>query len=93
MKLADVIFACALLSIPVAALADDAVTPVASPAIPATKDAKDPNRIICKTEDQIGSRIATTKVCLTAAQWRDRAFHAGQWAEHQETYNSQPNGR
>lgn len=29
----------------------------------------DPNRKICKTEELIGSRLGTTRVCKTAAQW------------------------
>jgi hypothetical protein len=38
--------------------------------------APDPNRKICKTEELIGSRLGTTRVCKTAAQWeaeRERA--------------------
>jgi hypothetical protein len=54
----------------------------ASPAIaqtptdsPATKDAKksDVNRIICQKEEQIGTRLAPRKVCLTAKEWAERA--------------------
>jgi predicted ATP-grasp superfamily ATP-dependent carboligase len=35
-------------------------------------DNKDPNRIICEKQEVLGSRVATKKVCLTAAQWEDR---------------------
>lgn len=34
-----------------------------------TAPALDPNRKICRTEELIGSRLGTTKVCKTAAQW------------------------
>jgi len=33
----------------------------------------DPNRIICKKEEQIGSRLAIKKVCLTVGEWEARA--------------------
>ena len=29
----------------------------------------DPNRVICRTEQQIGSRLAKIKRCHTAAEW------------------------
>lgn len=35
-------------------------------------DTKDPNRIICEKQEVLGSRVATKKVCMTAAQWEER---------------------
>lgn len=32
----------------------------------------DPDRIICQKEEQIGTRLAPKKVCLTARQWKER---------------------
>ena len=32
----------------------------------------DPNRVICRTEQSTGSRLATQKRCLTAQQWADQ---------------------
>lgn len=29
----------------------------------------DPNKVICKTEDVLGSRLASQKQCMTEAQW------------------------
>jgi len=29
------------------------------------------NRMICQTQEQTGSRIATKKVCMTAAEWKE----------------------
>lgn len=55
---------------------------MASPAIAQTptesadrQDAKksDVNRIICQKEEQIGTRLAPKKVCLTAQEWAERA--------------------
>ena len=34
----------------------------------ATK-AKDPNRMICQREEQLGSRLSARKVCMTATEW------------------------
>ncbi|MFP5454877.1 MAG: hypothetical protein ACLGHK_05195, partial [Alphaproteobacteria bacterium] len=33
------------------------------------KDKKDPDRLICRSEEVLGSRLAKNKRCLTAAQW------------------------
>lgn len=33
------------------------------------KDSKDPNRIICEKQNVLGSRLATKRVCMTAAEW------------------------
>lgn len=92
MKLAYIMVAYALSSAPFAVAAADTTPPVDAATGSAAKPAKDPNRLICKSEDETGSMIAKHKICLTTAQWRQRAFNAGQWAEHQTTYNSQPNG-
>lgn len=51
----------------------------AAPALAQTQAAKqakpaknDPNRIICEKIEQIGSRLATKRICMTAAQWEER---------------------
>ena len=45
----------------------------AQPAQPqqAAKPAKDPNEIICERQTQLGSRLATERVCKTRAQWAE----------------------
>lgn len=47
-----------------------------SPALgqPANEDrTRNPNeRLICKKEEVIGSRLAAKKVCLTAREWQER---------------------
>jgi uncharacterized protein (DUF2147 family) len=50
------------------AFAQTAPATQAAPAAPA-KD-KDPNRIICEREDEIGTRLGGKKVCKTAAEWQ-----------------------
>ena len=38
---------------------------------------KDPNRVICRTEEEIGSRVKKKRTCMTAAQWKDISAEAG----------------
>jgi invasion protein IalB len=55
------------------ALAAPAAGQNASPAqqiAPAVSKDKDPNRIICEREEEIGTRLGGKKVCKTAAQWQ-----------------------
>ena len=33
------------------------------------KSLRDPNRVVCRTEDVVGSRLQTKKTCMTAMQW------------------------
>jgi hypothetical protein len=33
----------------------------------------DVNKIVCKSEDTIGSRLGAKKVCLTVQEWKERA--------------------
>jgi invasion protein IalB len=35
----------------------------------AKKAARDPNRMVCKTMDIIGSRLGSKRTCMTAAEW------------------------
>ena len=46
--------------------------PAAQSAPPATAKDKDPNRIICEREDEIGTRLGGKKVCKTAAEWQQQ---------------------
>lgn len=36
-----------------------------------TKPARDPNEIVCEKQEEIGSRLASTKICKTRAEWAD----------------------
>lgn len=53
-----------------------ALTLLAAPAVAqeANEDlTRNPNeRVICKKEDVIGSRLASKEVCLTAREWQER---------------------
>ena len=61
LKLASVIGAGLLLAVPSMAQTTE-VTKVSA-------DEKDPNRIVCQKEEQIGSRLGAKKVCMTAKEW------------------------
>ncbi|HWI77393.1 MAG TPA: hypothetical protein VNS53_09980 [Sphingomicrobium sp.] len=49
---------------------------VAQAATPVTQTRQvaniDPNRLICESEEQIGSRLGKHRVCLTAEQWKEK---------------------
>lgn len=45
----------------------------ASTAATAKSSESDVNKVVCKREEQIGSRLRAKKVCLTVKQWQDRA--------------------
>lgn len=53
-----------------------AASPVAAqaPASPQAATAKDPlDKVVCKTEDTIGSRLKAHRVCATVRDWKDQA--------------------
>ena len=45
--------------------------PAAPAATQATSKLKDPNRIICEREEELGSRLGGKKICKTAQEWQD----------------------
>jgi hypothetical protein len=57
----------AAITVPVSAQA-----PAPSQQAAATSKSKDPNRIICEREDQLGSRLGGKKVCMTWQQWQEK---------------------
>jgi hypothetical protein len=40
-------------------------------ASPAPVKKADPNEVVCEKQEVLGSRLATTKVCHTRAEWAD----------------------
>jgi invasion protein IalB len=61
-------------------------------AAPASK--VDPlNKMICKTEEVIGSRLNTQRVCMTAREWKDQADDTRQAIERmQQGQGNVPSG-
>ena len=53
-----------------ALIAAPAFAQTTTPALAAT--AKDPNRVIGERVEEIGTRLGSKKVCMTAAQWAEQ---------------------
>jgi invasion protein IalB len=62
---------------------------------PAASKDKDPNRIICERQEEIGTRLGGKKVCKTAAQWdeeRQQERQALDKFQRQNTSTGAPGG-
>lgn len=85
-----------LKSIVIAAAAFAIAAPVAAQTPPpaqapaAAPKAKDPNRIICERQEEIGSRLGGTKVCHTAAQWDEIRKSSREQVENWQRQNTDP---
>jgi hypothetical protein len=66
-------------------------TPAFAEAPQAKADNKDDNRVVCRREVPIGSLIASRKVCLTKAQWEERATRGNDEARRQMEENAARN--
>ena len=66
------LFSMSALAMSVPAQAAGAPDPAATaPAANSPLASKDPDRIICKREETVGTRLGGKKECHTAAQWDD----------------------
>lgn len=54
--------------------------------------AKDPNRIICERQGELGSRVATKRVCMTAAEWEIRRREDREAVEKAQVNRQGPSG-
>ena len=53
------------------------------------KKVRDPNEMICKKEEVLGSRLQSRKVCLTRAQWAEQRQLDRQNVEKSQTNTCQ----
>lgn len=53
---------------------------------------KDPNRIICEKQGVLGSRLATKRVCMTAAEWAAQRASERQLIDKTQIQQKGPNG-
>ena len=53
---------------------------------------KDPNRIICERQGVVGSRLATKRVCMTAAEWETRRREDREAIEKAQVNRRGPDG-
>jgi hypothetical protein len=68
MKFAYLLTAVAVVAAPAVAQSTIEPRPVQAPTAQS-----DVNKIICKKQQEIGSRLGAKKVCLTKKEWQDRA--------------------
>jgi len=57
----------------------------------AAKDKGD--RVVCRSIEEIGSRLASKRVCLTMRQWEEQQRLDREMAEHTQRTQSEPSGR
>lgn len=59
---------------PASTATTDTASTAAAPAKPAASQKKkglDPNEVVCRKEDVLGSRLQTRKVCMTRSEWAE----------------------
>jgi invasion protein IalB len=69
-----------------------AQTGPADPAAPpaATQKMKDPNRIVCEREEEIGSRLGGKKICKTAQEWEQSRQQSRNDVDDLQRYTANP---
>ena len=90
MKVAMPLLAISLSLMGAAAQADSGTTPSAQTQQP--KSRNDPDRMVCRTEYEIGSLVHKTKTCMTVAQWRELSAQTGAATEKYQAQNAKPGG-
>jgi len=58
---------------------------------PASASKKDPHRIICEKVEEIGSRLASKKICMTAQQWEEKRRSDREYLEDAQQRSIEPN--
>jgi len=53
------------------------------------RKARDPNEVICKKEEVLGSRLQSRKVCMTRAEWSEQRSLDRQNVERSQTNTCQ----
>ncbi len=92
LKYAFLIAAGVSLSIPAAAQTTAQATVQPAPIVVQTTKSE-VNRIVCKKQEEIGSRLNAKKVCLTVKQWQDQAAADREDVERiQQNTGTRPSG-
>lgn len=93
MSFKNSLLALALLSLAAPVAAEDPAQPTTtSDQSTAKKRDNSADRMICRTEDEIGSHLRKKKICMTAAQWRDVSFQSGQQVDKRTAEQPKPGG-
>ena len=66
--------------------------PAAGIAAEKAADKKDPNRIICEKQEELGSRLGSKRVCMTAAEWQQKRLNERQMIDRSQTLQKGPTG-
>lgn len=53
---------------------------------------KDPNRMVCEKQEVVGSRLATKRVCMTAAEWEAKRREERQMIDRSQIQQRGPTG-
>jgi hypothetical protein len=69
-----------------------ALIPAAGAAEEKSPAPKDPNRVICERQGEVGSRVATKRVCMTAAEWEIRRREDREALEKAQLNRTNPSG-
>jgi hypothetical protein len=77
--------AAALLAVPAPLLAQ-AQQAAPAPAKPQAQAMTDLNKVVCRTQEEIGSRLQNHKVCMTNEQWK---VYAQQYKDQVQEIQSQ----
>jgi hypothetical protein len=70
--------------------AQTASSPVA--ATPPTTKTNEGSKVICRTEDELGSRVRKRKICMTRDEWRQVKTETGMTIEKNTTLLAKPGG-
>ncbi len=80
-----IVAACLMTAEP--ALATNEPSPTSADAAKGGKT-RDPNRMICETSLETGSRLAKKRVCMTAAEWDERRHQDRQLVDRAQVQRS-----
>jgi Spy/CpxP family protein refolding chaperone len=75
----------AALAAAAAGLAQAAPEPAVPPSGARPAPAYDPNEMVCRRVQEIGSRLRAARMCLTRAQWAQQVREDRQNAEHAQS--------
>lgn len=88
MNIAKCLLALSLLPVPVPVLAQDA--PPADQA--QTRKEEDGKKMICRSEDRIGTRVQKRKICMTRDEWRQVSTESNMAIEKSTAQLARPGG-
>ena len=71
--------------------APPALAQAQAPNQPAPSSKKDPNRIICEKVEEVGSRLSSKKICMTAQQWEEKRRTDREYLEDAQQRSIEPN--